>query len=185
MIPARDVNARDGAEKAMGHQLALDFVPDLRKTGIEFLPDLLLFHATYGTPLRACARAAIGETQGRRMARRRLVHLTPDSMSILNSETTRGQRAAKQTCRAQKEEPGLPNRQRRPLRGGSCDVNKNSYHNVVDTRIFSAGSTLEPGAAQTRRPYRLKSSCVPRSTSRRRPLCCRRAYPDPARCTRK
>ena len=44
MIRALDVNAGNAAEKAMGHELALDFVPDLGKTGVEFLSNLLLFH---------------------------------------------------------------------------------------------------------------------------------------------
>src|ERR1700721_1095690 len=71
MIRALDCNAGNAAEEAVGHQLALDFVPDLGKTGVEFLSNLLLFH---GRMVRPCEHAHAprrpAETQRRRMARR-------------------------------------------------------------------------------------------------------------------
>jgi hypothetical protein len=69
MIRARNVNASNAPEKAMGYQLALYLVPDHGKTRVEFLSDLLFFHrripldpyATHSTLSRARAGAVIGE----------------------------------------------------------------------------------------------------------------------------
>jgi hypothetical protein len=44
-----DVNAGYGAEKSMGHQPALYFVPDLAKTRIEFLSVFRVFHGSLAT----------------------------------------------------------------------------------------------------------------------------------------
>src|SRR5208283_2702378 len=46
MIGGFNVAEPDAAEKTMRHQPALYFVPDLAKTGIEFLSAVLFFHAS-------------------------------------------------------------------------------------------------------------------------------------------
>src|SRR5580658_1797206 len=66
MIRALDVDAGNAAEKAMGHQPALDLVPDLGETRVEFLSNLLLFHKAW----YALSDRRPMETRGRQMARR-------------------------------------------------------------------------------------------------------------------
>jgi hypothetical protein len=39
-----DINAGNGAKEAMSDQSALDFVPDLAQSGVEFLSQLLVVH---------------------------------------------------------------------------------------------------------------------------------------------
>jgi hypothetical protein len=44
MVRRLYIAERNAAEKAMGHQTALYFMPNLAKAGIEFLSHLLFFH---------------------------------------------------------------------------------------------------------------------------------------------
>jgi hypothetical protein len=50
MIVGLNVDIPDAAEKPMRHQPALDFMPDLAKTRVEYLADLLIFHETLLRP---------------------------------------------------------------------------------------------------------------------------------------